>query len=77
MQCKICGRDNPSESRFCANCGASLVTAGQPLPAIGVGSAYGNGWRQLWKYFLELFLIGIISFVISIPASMGPREGSI
>ena len=37
----------------------------------GVGSAYGNGWRQLWKYFLELFLIGIIGFVIGIPAGMG------
>ena len=37
----------------------------------GVGSAYGNGWRQLWKYFLELFLIGIIGFIIGIPAGMG------
>jgi uncharacterized membrane protein len=37
----------------------------------GVGSSYGNGWRQLWKYFLELFLIGIIGFVIGIPGGMG------
>lgn len=37
----------------------------------GVGSSYGNGWRQLWKYFLELFLIGIIALVIGIPAGMG------
>ncbi len=37
----------------------------------GVGSAYGNGWRQLWKHFLELFLIGIISIMIGIPAAMG------
>ena len=37
----------------------------------GVGSSYGNGWRQLWKYFLELFLIGIIGFIIGIPAGMG------
>lgn len=37
----------------------------------GVGSSYGNGWRQLWKYFLELFLIGIIAFVIGIPTGMG------
>jgi uncharacterized membrane protein len=37
----------------------------------GVGSAYGNGWRQLWKYFLELFLIGIIGFIIGIPAGIG------
>jgi len=39
--------------------------------APGVFSAYGNGWRQLWKYFLELFLIVIIGFVIGIPAGMG------
>lgn len=37
----------------------------------GVGSSYGNGWRQLWKYFLELFLIAIIGFVIGIPGGMG------
>ncbi len=36
----------------------------------GVGSSYGNGWRQMWKYFLELLLIGIIGFVISIPVGM-------
>ena len=36
-----------------------------------VGSAFGNGWRQLWKYFLELFLIFIIGLVIGIPAGMG------
>ena len=38
--------------------------------APGVGSSYGNGWKQLWKYFLELFLIGIIVVVISIPSSI-------
>ena len=32
----------------------------------GVGSSYGNGWGKLWKYFLELLLIGIIGLVISI-----------
>lgn len=36
-----------------------------------VGASYGNGWRQLWKYFLELFLIGIIALVIGIPSMMG------
>ena len=38
----------------------------------GVGSAYKNGWQQLfWKYFLGLFLIGIIGFIIvSIPSGM-------
>ena len=35
-----------------------------PLPEIGVGASYGNGWRQLWPNFLMLFLIGIIPFLI-------------
>ena len=71
MQCKSCGQDNPPGARFCANCGTTLVNAVQPVTKIGVGSAYGNGWLQLWKYFLELFLIFIISFIIGIPAGMG------
>ncbi len=38
--------------------------------APGVGSAYRNGWRQLWKYFLRLFVIGIIMCIIGIPTGM-------
>jgi len=38
--------------------------------APGVGSAYKNGWRQLWKYFIKLFVIGIIGFIIGIPTGM-------
>ena len=37
----------------------------------GVGSSYRHGWRQLWKYFLELFLIFIITIIITSPGSMG------
>ena len=39
--------------------------------APGVGSSYSNGWRQMWRYFLELFLIGIIALVISLPSGLG------
>lgn len=35
----------------------------------GVLSSYGNGWRQLWKYFLELLLITIIVGLISLPTA--------
>lgn len=35
-----------------------------------VGACYGNGWRQLWRYFLELFLIGILGALIGIPSGM-------
>ena len=41
----------------------------------GVGSSYKNGWRQMWKYFLELFLIGIIAFAISLPSLASRVDG--
>lgn len=47
------------------------VTASPITFSPEVGSSYGNGWRQLWKYFLELFLIGLIAWVISLPTGMG------
>jgi len=42
----------------------------------GVGSSYGNGWRQLWKYFLVLLLIGIICVLISsVPSVFSVGQG--
>ena len=40
-----------------------------------VGAAYGNGWRQMWKHFLGLFLIGIIALIIGIPGGVSGWEG--
>jgi hypothetical protein len=37
-----------------------------PFPP-GVLSSYRNGWHQLWKYILELFVIGLIFFFIALP----------
>ena len=39
-----------------------------------VGSSYRNGWRQMWKHFLMLFLIGIIGLIFTIPSGMGGWE---
>ena len=47
-----------------------MVASFEPLPEIGVGSSYGNAWRQLWPNFLMLFLIGIIAGLIGIGASV-------
>jgi uncharacterized membrane protein len=33
----------------------------------GVLSSYRNGWHQLWKNILELFVIGLIFFFIALP----------
>ena len=34
-----------------------------------VGDAYNHGWKTIWKYFLELFLVGLLLFIISIPVN--------
>jgi len=51
------------------------VTTSPVVLKPGVFSSYGNGWRQLWKYFLELFLILIVSFVFSLPANISGWTG--
>lgn len=40
------------------------VPLGSIILVPGVKSSYRNGWTQLRKYFLELFLIGIITFLL-------------
>ena len=30
--------------------------------------SFGYGWQQLWKYFLHLFLIGVVVAVLNVPA---------
>jgi uncharacterized membrane protein len=40
---------------------------GAPFPP-GVISSYRNGWHQLWRYILELFVIGVIFFFIALPS---------
>jgi hypothetical protein len=33
-------------------------------------SYYGFAWRKMWKYFLELLLVAIVSFIIMIPSGI-------
>lgn len=47
-----------------------MTTQGNTTVTPGVGTSYDNGWRWLWKYFVELLLILIIYVVISIPSGM-------
>jgi uncharacterized membrane protein len=42
-----------------------------------IGDSYGNGWKQLWKYFLELLLIGIVSFLLGLPMSLPSWFGNL
>ncbi len=44
-----------------------------PPPVVfkpGVFSSYGNGWTQLWRHFLVLFLIGLVYFVLNLIISI-------
>ena len=70
--CKHCGRDlpQPPAETHSSSPGSILAATGRPLAVIGVGSSYGNGWRQLWKHFLMLFIVGIVGPVISAPAEI-------
>ncbi len=67
MKCKKCGQENPPEAGFCSQCGASLATL---TLESGVGSAYSNGWQQLWKNFWELLLTGIIAVALTVPIAI-------
>jgi uncharacterized membrane protein len=67
VKCSKCGWENPPGASFCSQCGAPLAAA---APQPGVGSAYGNGWRQLWKNFWELLLAGIIYLALAIPVGI-------
>ena len=37
------------------------------------GACYRNGWRQMWKYILELLLISVVAVLIHLPG--GAIEG--
>jgi uncharacterized membrane protein len=37
--------------------------------------SFGYGWQQLWKYFLHLFLIGVVVWVAGFPTWGGPVWG--
>ena len=86
MYCTKCGHKNDDQDRFCASCGAPLDTVrgevaskqdtGNVVILVpGIWSSFSNGWRQMFKYFLELFLIGIIGWVIGIPSGAGGWAG--
>jgi uncharacterized membrane protein len=68
MQCRKCGQENPEKAIFCSNCGNLLSKPVTIVP--GVGAAYSNGWRQLWRNFWELLLTGIIVLALTVPVAI-------
>jgi uncharacterized membrane protein len=45
-----------------------------PLPEPKVGRIYGFAWKQMWKYFLPLFLVSIIYVVLQMPLGVMQDE---
>ena len=42
----------------------------QPIISNNPFSYYGYAWGKMWKYFLELLLVAIVSFVVFIPSGI-------
>jgi hypothetical protein len=58
------------------------IAAPSPVLRPGVGGAFGNGWKQLWRNFADLLLAGIVfvvmtfvvGFVIGLVFALGWRS---
>ena len=71
MQCKICGQDNTPEARFCANCGAALVTAFEKPETAAPASLetpgeYAGFWIRLAAAIIDGVIIMAISFILAL-----------
>ena len=63
MKCPVCGKDNPPEARFCANCGAALVTpTGPAAPAAAV--EYMGFWIRFGAALIDWVVLWLISIVL-------------
>lgn len=48
--------------------------AQQPyVPDSSINTSFSFGWKQMWKYFLYLFLVSIIITVLHVPISIAER----
>jgi len=75
VQCKVCGKDNPPEARFCANCGSSLVTTiEQPAPTVlpsaepaapEVAVEYMGFWIRVAAAIIDFLVILAVSALFS------------
>lgn len=76
MQCKVCGQDNPTEARFCGNCGATLpVRAEAPAPAVAPAAAVApeslffmhhmGFWIRFAAALIDAVIVSIISGAIN------------
>jgi uncharacterized RDD family membrane protein YckC len=64
MQCKNCGKDNPTSARFCGNCGAAQTVNGKPTIGLTTQPVFPaltiRDRASFWLRFRAAFLDGII-----------------
>jgi uncharacterized RDD family membrane protein YckC len=86
MKCDVCGRDNPPEARFCANCGAALTAAPVQAPAPATPPAapaapgeYAGFWIRLGAVAIDGIIVfgiaGILSPLIYLLHHVSPIIG--
>ena len=66
VKCQICQQENPPQARFCANCGATLVTTVEPPAPVAVPAPQPVAPAEAGEHmgFLIRFGAWIIDFVI-------------
>ena len=68
MKCSVCGHDNTSTARFCANCGSALVVVPQPPAAaepVQTSPAKVFEYAGFWIRFLAAIIDGLILSAVS------------
>jgi len=65
-QCKICGQDNLPEARFCANCGAALVTEAETPESPPASLETPGEYAGFWIRFAAAVIDGAILTVATI-----------
>jgi hypothetical protein len=71
VECKVYGQDNPPEARFCAKCGATLVTEVEaPAAAPAAAAAYMGFWIRFGAAIIDGVIISLISSVLQCKKSL-------
>jgi uncharacterized RDD family membrane protein YckC len=73
MKCSICGHDNTSAARFCANCGSTLITEPQPHVVAEPESTPPEAvteYAGFWIRFCAAIIDGIILSVVTALSSL-------
>ena len=81
MKCSICGHDNTSAARFCANCGSVMDVKPQPSAAIErqksqlpVSVKYVGFWERFVAALIDGIILSVVSAMFSflfIPMAFG------